>query len=175
MVTPNVFKNIISVWLLAAFLVSCGNDERKVGDVVERDGEPPIQYVDNDDPKMNAAIEKARSTADQFIAALAKPKKSQSSFTVKYRVADGDDGEHMWIDPVMFKDGKFHGKLANEPDIVKTVKLNDDVSVAKEDISDWMYVDDGTLVGGFTLRAIRDSLTPKKQIEFDKGLPFKID
>jgi uncharacterized protein YegJ (DUF2314 family) len=49
-----------------------------------------------------------------------------------------------------------------------------DVVVA-ERISDWMYVHEGRLVGGYTIRVMRDRLSPAERLRFDQGLPFKIE
>ena len=38
--------------------------------------------------------------------------------------------------------------------------------------SDWMYVDHGKLVGGYTLR---DRLSPSERPEFDRSVPFKVE
>jgi uncharacterized protein YegJ (DUF2314 family) len=151
------------------------NDSRKPGVTIQREGEPPVTYVDDDDPQMLGAIKKARSTVDQFIQALNHPKPSQSEFTVKLLIKDGKHGEHMWIAPVHYKGGKFTGEIGNDPDKVKTVKYGDTVTVAKDQISDWMYVENGKLVGGFTFRVLRDSLSKEKRRELDRSLPFRIE
>ena len=39
-------------------------------------------------------------------------------------------------------------------------------------ITDWMYVEDGRLVGGYTMRAIRDRLSSDARAKFDAGSPF---
>jgi uncharacterized protein YegJ (DUF2314 family) len=68
----------------------------------------------------------------------------------------------------------FHARIDNDPEVVKSVKLGQAVTVRPQDISDWMYVDHGVLVGGYTLRVIRDAMTPAERAELDKSLPFKI-
>jgi uncharacterized protein YegJ (DUF2314 family) len=139
------------------------------------DGQPDVVYLEDDDPKMAAAIKKARSTADKFIAALAAPKPGQVGFSVKLAITEGDHTEHMWITPVRYKDGKFYGQINNDPDQVKTVKIGDQVDVAKAKISDWMYLEKGKLIGGYTIRALRDSQSPAERAEFDRSVPFKFD
>jgi len=166
---------VATVLLTTAVVVGCGSDERRPGNTVEREGQPPVTYVEDDDPKMVAAIEKARSTVDQFITALNNPKQSQSAFSVKLLVKDGDHKEHMWILPVRYKDGKFHGTINNEPDKVTTVKIGDEVDVARDQISDWMYVENRKLKGGYTLRVLRDSVSEKERQDFDRSVPFTIE
>jgi uncharacterized protein YegJ (DUF2314 family) len=140
---------------------------------------PPVEdkvtYVADDDSKMNAAIEKARSTADTFITALNSPKANQTAFSVKMAFTDGGNTEHMWLTPVSYDGTKFVGTVGNEPEKVKNVKLGQKVSVGPSEISDWMYVENRKLVGGYTLRALRDAMSPKERAEFDKSVPFVVE
>jgi uncharacterized protein YegJ (DUF2314 family) len=137
---------------------------------------PPsgVVSVPADDARMNAAIAKARSTVRTFEAALRSPKPSQYGFSVKVRIDGGGNAEHFWTSGVTYDGTVFHARIANDPEVVTTVKLGQAVSVHPRDISDWMYVDDGVLVGGYTLRALRDALSPADRAELDKRLPFKV-
>lgn len=134
-----------------------------------------VTYVAGEDPNMNAAIEKARGSVNKFIAALKSPKAGQSSFSVKASFTDGVNTEHMWLAPVTFDGTKFTGIVNNEPDRVKSVKMGQKVTVAPDQISDWMYIENRKLVGGETLRVLRAGLTPKERAEFDRSVPFVVD
>jgi uncharacterized protein YegJ (DUF2314 family) len=138
---------------------------------------PPDRVVNvkEDDPGMNAAIEKARSSVETFIPLLKSPKPGQTSFSVKMAFVDGENTEHMWLIPVTFDGKVFRGTINNDPEKVKNVKIGQKASVEPDKISDWMYVENRKLVGGFTLRVLRDGMSPAERAEFDKGLPFKID
>jgi uncharacterized protein YegJ (DUF2314 family) len=134
-----------------------------------------VAYVADDDPRMNAAIDKARSTVKTFIAALQSPKAGQAAFTIKMAFTDGGNTEHMWLTPVAFDGTKFAGTVNNEPEYVKSVKLGQKVTVAPDKISDWMYIENRKLVGGETLRVLRTAMTPAERADFDKSVPFTID
>ena len=135
----------------------------------------PVVMVADDDAKMNAAMDKARKTVEAFIAALKSPKAGQVAFSVKAPFADGEHVEHMWLAPVSYDGANFQGVVNNDPALVKNVKIGDQVTVAPDKISDWMYVDGRKLVGGETLRALRDGLGPKERAEFDESVPFVIE
>ena len=137
--------------------------------------EDRVTQVDRADPKMNAAIDKARSTVQTFIAALNAPKPDQSSFTVKMPFVDGEKVEHMWLNNVNYDGTHFHGTVNNDPESVHNVKIGQRVTVAPKDISDWMYIDNRKLVGGWSVRVLRDGLPPDERAEFEKSLPFVID
>ena len=134
-----------------------------------------VVAVSGDDARMNAAIAKARATVGTFVTALRAPKKSQSRFSVKIPIPNGNGSEHFWLSDVRYDGSVFSGKIDNDPETVNTVKLGQAVSARAAEISDWMYVDHGKLIGGYTLRALRDRLSPSDRAEFDRSLPFKVD
>ena len=134
-----------------------------------------VTWVADDDPRMNTAMEKARSTVQNFIDALKAPRAGQSAFSIKVAFADGADTEHMWLTPVTYDGTNFQGTVNNEPEKVKSVKMGQKVSVVPAKISDWMYLDNRKLVGGYTTRVLRDALTPAERADFDKSVPFVIE
>ena len=68
----------------------------------------------------------------------------------------------------------FSGKISNDPEKVTTVTVGQAVSARPATISDWMYVDHGKLVGGYTLRVLRDRFSSDRA-EFDRSIPFKVE
>ena len=162
--------------LATALFAGCGGGgARKPGDTVRRAGRPAIVIVEDDDPEMLAGIEEARSTVDRFITALESRKGSQSAFAVKVAIPDGDDAEHMWVRPVRYEAGRFFGRIGNDPDGVDTVEIGDAIDVPKDEISDWMYVENRKLMGGYTIRVLRDHMSEKEREELDRSVPFTID
>src|SRR5215469_6462755 len=112
----------------------------------------PIYRVDSGDKEMNGAMDQARKSIQQFITALQSPKANQSAFSIKKEYKQGKEAEYFWIVDVTFDGKNFHGKVDNDPEIVKNVKLGDEAIIGKDEISDWMFVENGKLVGGYTLR-----------------------
>ncbi len=155
------------VLLAALIVVTCGCKSERPYD--------PVTLVAHDDPAMNAAIDRARATVDEFITALQSPGASQSSFVVKKGFQEGEQVEHMWIGEVTTDGNTFTGYVQNEAQLIGNIRLGQRVVVAKSEISDWMYIDNGKLVGGFTVRALRDRLSQQARDEFDQSIPFRID
>jgi len=122
----------------------------------------PVIGVDAEDEDMNAAIERARATVDSFIARLQNPQPSDDGFSVKMTVEDGDEVEHFWVGDITYTDGSFAGTIGNDPQWVRNVRLGQAVQVKPEDITDWMFLDDGRLVGNFTLRVLLERM-PEEQ------------
>lgn len=128
----------------------------------------------DDRARIVAALQKAHGTLPNFIKALQKPKPSQTQFSVKCAVADGGKMRHVWIDNVTYDGKKFHGKLGNRL-MNKNAKSGSKVEVAPDGVSDWMYIENRKLVGGYTVRALRDGLSAQDKKKFDKDLPFVVN
>jgi uncharacterized protein YegJ (DUF2314 family) len=134
-----------------------------------------VIQVSEHDPKMNAAIEKARASVDTFIAALKAPKPGQTGFNVKKKFEDGRQVEHIWLDQVTYDGTNFEGIIANDPEMAKNVKVGQKATVAPAEVSDWMYIDHGKLVGGETVRVLLEGLSPAERDKFKKSVDFSVE
>ncbi len=131
-------------------------------------------HVVSDDSEMNAAILRARKTLPLFIEAFQDPQPDQTEFTIKVRFPYGDDEnwEHLWVSDLTYNEQQFAGVVWNEPLRVQGLHLGDKVLVNTEDITDWMIIEDGRMIGGFTIYAIRDGLPEHKRAQFEAEIGF---
>jgi uncharacterized protein YegJ (DUF2314 family) len=158
-----------AVLLLA--IAGCGEGD----EVVKRSGEPDYVRVKAGSDKMEVAIRQARETVQTFLGALQSPLPGMSSFSVKKKFAVGKDGgEHIWLSDVSWDPERklIRGTVNNEPVDTKEVKLGDAATVAPAELSDWMFVQDGKLVGGYTIRAHYNLSTSagRKRFQAETGL-----
>ncbi len=138
--------------------------------------EDNVFYADNTDEVMNRAIEKARQTLGYFEESLRSPQPGQRSFSAKVRLEEGETSEHLWLGDVKIdEDGSVFGTVSNEPVDLQNISLGSKVLVQGEDISDWMIVEGGRLIGGYTVRVYRDQLEPAAQNDFDQSLGLIVD
>jgi len=145
--------------------------ETPESNVRKRKDEPDVVDVSSTDENMSWAIEKANLTLHHFENCLKNPDKSQSYFSIKVKIVDGEKNEHIWLNnPSFDSEGNLFGVVGNEPIDVKTVSLNQKIGIDKKLISDWMIIQNGRLIGGYTIRAIRDNLTGPALANFDRGL-----
>jgi uncharacterized protein YegJ (DUF2314 family) len=163
-------RQILLFIFVTTFLTSCGQQKTK-----EREGEPDIYYADSDDKEMNDAISKSRATFKDFEVAFEKRKSTQSYFSIKMPFPTKNGGEHIWLSDITKTDGKFYGKIDNLPEEVTSVELGQKIEINTAKISDWFYVDNGKLVGGLTIRVIRNRMTPaeKKQLDDEFGVTIE--
>ena len=124
---------------------------------------------------MNAAIEKAKATAGDFVAALHAQKPGANSYFVKkpYRTPNGEH-EHMWIEVLEEVNGVLKGRIANEAEETREVKMGQLVSLKISEISDWKYQDGNKLIGGYTIRYFVEKMSPKEREAFLKGAGFEL-
>lgn len=130
----------------------------------DRGSDDPVYGVAADDKEMNTAIAEARSTVADFVARLQDPKSTDEGFSVKKMITDGDKVEHFWLDDISYSNGYFSGYIGNDPQSVSSIKFGQEVSVAETEITDWMYLDNGKMVGNFTLRVLLKRM-PKEEAD----------
>jgi len=124
---------------------------------------------------MDRAVENAQKSLGFFMAALRAKKNGDTVFEIKKGFIDGDKVKHLWIREVTYDGKNFHGKIDNRPLEVSNVQLGQRVSVAPQDVTDWMFLKDGKLIGGYTTRVLYARMSPEDKAEFDKRAEFKIE
>jgi uncharacterized protein YegJ (DUF2314 family) len=137
--------------------------------------EPEYFQVPKDHAAMHRAVIAARKTVGKFITALKHPAPGQQDFEVKKPFVQGNQVEHIWLSDVRFVGNRFQGRVDNQPRKIQGVKLGQLVSVNPNEISDWLYVDNGKLVGGYTVRVHYNELSSEQKQEFDREADFKIE
>lgn len=144
--------------------------------VVERTAEPDLVYIPNEDERMNWAIEKAGLTLWYFEESLKSPVAGQEYFSIKVMIEDAGRVEHIWLTaPDFDEEGNLFGEVGNEPVQIKTVKLGQKIGVMRSMISDWMIVEKGRLIGGYTIRAIREGIPESDRPAFDESIGLHVD
>jgi len=125
------------------------------GTFVERAKRDELAIVAKDDPDMAAAFRKARDTLPEFLALAQAPRPTIDHLAVKVGISTGGDGkEYFWLAPFEPRDGKYSGRINNTPRAAKTVKFGQVIEFAEAEIVDWLYVEDGKMIGNFTACAL---------------------
>lgn len=143
--------------------------------VIERPGEPRVSMIDAEDEQMNAAMQKARVSLDEFESRLTSPPPGQSYISLKARFEENGKVEHIWLSDVSIVPGGYRGKIGNEPVNLHDIRFGQQVEIPRERVSDWLAIDNDTLIAGYTLRVLRARMTPEERAAFDAGNGFKIE
>ncbi len=125
--------------------------------------------------EMEKAMDEAVEKLDNFLAVLKAPKKNQDQFAIKFIVDVKDEAELLWLNEPKFEKGVFTGKLANQPAIAKHLKMGEAIKVKEDDVVDWMYVEEGKLQGGYTIRVQRKFIQAAERKKFDDQFKFKFE
>ena len=144
---------------------------KKKDAIRKREGNPDVYDLPNENERMNWGMEKARLTLHYFEKCLANPKMGQDTFSIKARLEENGKVEHIWLlDPTFDNQGNLFGIVGNEPIDITNVVFDQKIGITREYISDWLIVENGRLIGGYTIRAIRDGLSGNALQDFDKNL-----
>ena len=124
---------------------------------------------------MEAAFQQARDTLDSFIQriGISHPDRTLVAVKVRFALPDGST-QDMWVDRISFRDGSFHGTMGDD---IPTLKLSvdDKISITRKDIVDWMVVEDGKLIGGYTIRLAYERMTPAQKERFLETVNYSIE
>ncbi len=165
---------MIAGGLLAAGAGQARADHTLAREDVQPGQEPQVFNVDKHNEQMRAAVYRARRTVGVFIRALEHPGAGQYDFEVKKPFRQGDVVEHLWLANVRFRGNRFDGYVDNVPRKIKGLKMGAHVSVDPDEISDWAYVQNGKLIGGYTIRVLYSELSPADKAAFAKEARFRI-
>jgi uncharacterized protein YegJ (DUF2314 family) len=174
----NIMK-LIKLLILLPFCFGCVHNQTKKNASANRLGLDTTAHtysVMAEDLAMNSAIIESNKTLGEFDKALRSNDPSYTAFSVKtrYKTPDGG-GEHMWIAGIKLVNGNYRGFVNNEAEKTTEVEYGDTVIVHRNEITDWMFLDNNVLRGGYTIRVIRDRLSKEERIKMDEELGFKID
>lgn len=162
--------------LVLAGVVSAATESTHIaGRENKAPGPPSYTLVKDNDQAMERAVQRARKTMGFFVAALGKKKPGDGGFEVKKAFVDGNSVEHLWIGDLRFDGKNFRGKINNQPLDVHNVRLGQKVTVRPQEVTDWMFVKNGELVGGYTTRVLYARLSAGEKAEFNKKADFKIE
>lgn len=160
--------------LLGIMLFTACKEKEATPNKIENGGDE-VYNVEADDKAMNAAIAKAAATYPDFLKALKSTDPSAEGHAVKIKFEEGDAVEHMWLGDLHFKGGKLLGILNSDPVSIKKVSPGDTLEVDKSRLSDWMYIKDHKLMGGYTVRVLYDKMNEAEKKQFVTESGFAIE
>ena len=162
-------RNVLIIMQCCFFLFSCASDNPSI----QREGESDISIIQDDDVEMNAAIEVARQTLNTFKSLLVSDSAANYKLSVKV-MFEGEEGtEHLWLADVELNGLKLSGTIDNEP-IVENIAYGQSIEIDDSKISDWIAMENisGKIIGGYTLKVLRNRMSEKERFQFDQDNGF---
>jgi len=131
--------------------------------------------VPTEDAAIEAASREARASLEGFIGPLSRPSPGQTDFSVKVPVRHGEETDYLWLQQIAFDGSNFSGVLGPDAAGLKGHFPDERVTISSREIADWMFVENEKLVGGFSLRAIRERLSGEARRQFEKSMWFSFE
>ena len=127
------------------------------------------------DTGLEAAIEQARASLDTFIEKIGTPGADRTFIAMKVRFTPpGESPQDIWVDEVTYIDGILRGTMGDDIPALK-LEAGEEVTIDEEDILDWMIVENGKLVGGYTIRLAVQRMSPEERERFLETLDYSIE
>lgn len=148
-----IIRYIITLLCVFAF-ASCKDKAKEERKVALRD----FMHGNTGDAELAAAMEKARTTVGEFLAALQKPAQGQSGFIVRKSFPTKIAGKQqiLLVNFVTYDGTLLRGKVDdNTFQPGSGVPTDGMVSFPPGEIADWMFNENGKTVGGFMLRVFK--------------------
>lgn len=92
---------------------------------------------------------------------------------VRFTPTDGPP-QDIWVDQVTYTDGIYHGTMGDDIPSLK-LKMGKAITIKQENIVDWMIVEDGKLIGGYTIRLAVQRMSPEERERFLETLDYAIE
>lgn len=145
--------------------------------IAERAESDEVTFMSSEEPAMRRAFERAKATLDEFLRVAANPPAGTSSFALKVAISDGRNTEYFWVNKFASRGNGFVGTLNNEPRLVMKYKLGQRINFKREQIVDWIYLDEskGRMHGNFTACALLSKESPADAEEFKRSYGLHCD
>lgn len=135
--------------------------------------QPAVVPIDDNDPKLVAAVTMARNRFSQFVTAFESHQRDEDrdesrQFAVKAPVTVAGRTEFMWIATTAIENGVLYGTLDNQPVSLPGLRRGDRVRVAVFKLNDWLYTQDDRSFGGFTTKVITDWVRSQRKLQFKR-------
>ncbi len=163
-------NNILAFLLVLILITSCSTASNKN----EQEYSDNVIAVEGDDILMNSAIAKAKQTFKDFDTAYKNGHFDTSQFSIKVRFNTEIGGEHIWTYSITLQNGNYYGTVDEDAEATDKVKAGDRVKITIDNLSDWMYNDNGVLRGGYTIKVLRNRMTPSERAAFDSSYYLRI-
>lgn len=136
---------------------------------------PAPQDESGSDVEMEAAFREARDSLDFFIEKIKMPHTGRTYVALKVRFyPPGEMPQDIWLDNVTYSNGTFCGNMGDD---IPTLRLSfgEEIVIPTEDIVDWMIVEDGKLIGGYTIRLAYERMSPEEKERFLEAIDYSIE
>jgi len=116
-----------------------------------------VTVTKQDDPELMAAGAKARADLGKLRSHFVNGIPPDERLTIKTKFTDDESQvEWMWVDVVAFKGNTFEGTLANDPELIESLRNGQKVKVKLADVGDYFHEKRGGVrAGGYSIEVFK--------------------
>lgn len=142
---------IISFFLFQSIIIGCNSNKNSENWDLEN-----TRNVKVGDANYSKAIDDARKNLPVFFEFLKHKQSNKFNFYIKSKYSEGERIEHLWFIVDSVKGRNLICVLDNVPLNLKSIKLNDTLSINTEEIEDWIvYKRDSIIAGSYISKIIQ--------------------
>ena len=104
--------------------------------------------------EMAKAIAKARQRLRFFWDRVRANDPAETGYAVKVIASDQHGSEHIWLNRITMRGGRVFGMVDTAPRVVKSIRQGQVMEIRDDSIVDWMYFENGRIVGNETGRTM---------------------
>lgn len=173
----NKIFSVIALLLVVFYSAQTTASKKNTSKEADKRLEDSVVEVSSVDVGMNEAMVKAKQNISQFEKALKDNNSEFKNFGVKIAFASDIGDEYLWISTIVYSKEKnvYAGIVNSNPMYTKLVKYDEIVEFKLEDVADWMYFKGNLLIGGYTIRVLRDRMSNKERENFDKESGYQFE
>jgi uncharacterized protein YegJ (DUF2314 family) len=169
--TPSLFRAGLLLFFLCILLfITC---DRQSAQASGRQTPAETILIDQTEEELARIAENARNTLPIFLRRLARTEPGDSGFYVKYPFMTDDDSginaEQVWLAGIHFRSGSYYGILSSTPKYFIGVKKGDTVIFDTDIITDWMYIQNGKIHGGRSIKYLLEKI-PENQRSIEQAI-----
>jgi|RhiMetdeSRZDD1v2_1073273.scaffolds.fasta_scaffold74787_5 uncharacterized protein YegJ (DUF2314 family) len=164
------------IWMvLFLWLVSC-SPAAPASTPTPRLTTPHTQIPALEDEELTEAMHQAQETLHIWRKEFLAPKQAYSMTSLKIRFASRGEVEDIWTEPMFVVDNVYTVRMVEGVTLVQGIHPERLVDVKPQNIVDWMLLaEDGTVIGGYTLRLEYKRLNPEEQKKYLEATGYKFE
>jgi uncharacterized protein YegJ (DUF2314 family) len=161
----------VAIFFAAAGAVTHAADDS----ILEKSKRDEIALVPDGNADMETAFRKARATLKDFLALVRVPRPSITNYAVKIGIPDRGETEFFWISRFTQQNGRLIGRIDNTPRLVRNVREGERISFKESDVVDWLYRENGRMIGNYTACGLIKNEPPQQAEAFKKEYGLSCD
>jgi uncharacterized protein YegJ (DUF2314 family) len=136
---------------------------------------PSVAGTPVTDEEFDAAVAEAHDTLGTLREALLSPRDSYDFIGLKVRFIGETTYEDTWTQPVDYFNGYFTIRMIDGVLLDSGLNTERMVVIPLKRVLDWVIVqDDGTLIGGYTIKLSYEHMTPEEKEEFLRVTGYRL-